>query len=315
MGTEIGRVEWLDIRDVWRYEAVDFTPWLLANVDVLRDALGGLDLVLEAAEHTVGRFSLDLIGWDRTNDARLIVENQIEPSDHRHLGQLLTYAAGVGAGTIVWVAKTFSEEHLAALAWLNERTGEDLRFFAVEIRAVRIGDSPPAPMLAAVAHPNEWQKTVRRATAAIKGTDHTGYVAFWAPLRERLLAESPELLTGRAVPKSIWLSTSSPVGRTPLACEIGAGALRVVLEIDLNERERNLSVLEQFRQHRGPLEAEAGAVDFDEGKVRCKIVRAIPWEGRLLTQPERHDEARTWFYETMQSFRRGLEAVAPLIDA
>lgn len=90
MNTEIGRIEWLDIREVWNNEAADFTPWLLANVDVLRDTLGGLDLELERAEHPVGAFSLDLIGTDLTNGVPLIVENQIETSDHGHLGQLLT---------------------------------------------------------------------------------------------------------------------------------------------------------------------------------------------------------------------------------
>lgn len=86
----IGRVEWLDIREVWKNEAADFTPWLLQNVDVLRDALGGLDIELERAEHPVGAFSLDLIGNDLTHGSRLIVENQIEQSNHGHLGQLLT---------------------------------------------------------------------------------------------------------------------------------------------------------------------------------------------------------------------------------
>ena len=91
---EIGGIEWLELRAVWRNESADFTPWLLRHVDVLRDALGGLDLELERAEHPVGVFSLDLVGSDLTHRCRLVVENQIEASDHGHLGQLLTYAAG-----------------------------------------------------------------------------------------------------------------------------------------------------------------------------------------------------------------------------
>jgi hypothetical protein len=176
---EIGlsRIEWLDIREVWRIEAVDFTPWLLKNVDVLGEALGGLDLELERAEHPVGTFSLDLIGTDLTHGARLIVENQIEASDHRHLGQILTYAAGTDAGTIIWVAKAFRDEHRVALDWLNEHTGEGTRFFGVVIRALRIGESLPAPFLELVVSPNDWQKSVRQTTPAGESSEAAAYRA------------------------------------------------------------------------------------------------------------------------------------------
>ncbi|MBM2822711.1 MAG: hypothetical protein HW413_1457 [Thermoleophilia bacterium] len=124
----LGKVDWLDIRAVWPNEATSFTPWLLDNADVLGDTLG-LEIQLEEAEHSVGGFSLDLIGRDLTHEARLIVENQIEQSDHGHLGQLLTYTAGTDAATIVWIARGFRDEHRVALDWLNEHTGEDIRFF------------------------------------------------------------------------------------------------------------------------------------------------------------------------------------------
>ncbi len=194
MDAEIGRVEWLDIRAVWRNESADFTPWLLKNVDVLRDALGGLDLELERAEHPVGAFSLDLIGTDLTHGVPLIVENQIESSDHGHLGQLLTYTAGTDAGTIVWVTKGFRDEHRVALDWLNEHTGEGIRFFGLVVKAVRIGDSLPAPMLDVVVQPNDWQKTVRRVAMPPEAEETAAYRSFWEPLRERLLEEDRGLL-------------------------------------------------------------------------------------------------------------------------
>src|SRR5437667_8314691 len=124
MAVELGRLERVDPRLVWGHEADAFTPWLLENADRLAEALG-IDLELEAAEHKVGGYSLDLVGRDITNDAVLIVENQLEMTDHSHLGQVLTYAAGTGASTIVWIATAFREEHRQALDWLNENTGED----------------------------------------------------------------------------------------------------------------------------------------------------------------------------------------------
>ena len=145
------------VRFSGRHEALDFTPWMLANVDVLSDLLG-LELVLDRAEHPVGGFSLDLIGRDSSTDQVVIVENQLEMSDHTHLGQILTYAAGTQPSLIVWVATRFREEHRAALDWLNERTDEQTGFFGVEIAVVCIAESPPAPAFRLVVKPNDWKR-------------------------------------------------------------------------------------------------------------------------------------------------------------
>ena len=106
----VGRLERVDPRTVWAHEEREFTPWLLAHADYLAEALG-IDLDLEVAEHRVGPFELDLLGRDVANNAVLIAENQLAATDHTHLGQLLTYAAGTGAGTIVWIATQFAEQH------------------------------------------------------------------------------------------------------------------------------------------------------------------------------------------------------------
>lgn len=288
---------------------------LLKNVDVLRDALGGLDLELERAEHPVGAFSLDLIGRDLTHGVPLIVENQIESSDHGHLGQLLTYTAGTDAGTIVWVTKGFRDEHRVALDWLNEHTGEGIRFFGLVVRAVRIGDSPPAPMLDVVVQPNDWQKTVRRVATPPESEETEAFRSFWDPLRERLLEEDRDLLRGRAKPKSIWLTMNSPIPRTYIAGEIGSEELRVTLDIDTGDRQRNLALLGELQHHRAVIEPEAGELDFLEGNMRCKLARRQPWPDKLLTQADRHEEARTWFYENMRGLRRGLESAEPLISS
>ncbi len=311
--SDIGRIEWLGLRTVWKNEAADFTPWLLENVDLLRDALDGLDIELQRAEHPIGSFSLDLVGSDLTHGTNLVIENQIESSNHGHLGQLLTYAAGSNAGTIIWIAKSFREEHRVALDWLNEHTDEGTRFFGVVVRALRIGDSQPAPFLEVVTKPSDWQKSVRRAAPTTDSAEHAAYRAFWAPLRERFLSENPALLKGRAEPKSLWLGMNSPISRTSFAGEVGSGELRVHLEIDTGDRERNLALLEQLGLHRAMIEAETGELDFLEGNYRCKIVKRLPWEGKLLTQPARQDKAREWFYENLTAFRRGVETVAPAI--
>ena len=160
---ELSRLRVVPVREVWRHEAHDFTQWMLDNADVLADVLG-MDLELEAAEHPVGGFSLDLIGREVATGHVVIVENQLERSDHTHLGQILTYAGGTNPQTIVWCAPAFTEPHRAAIDWLNEHTDEETRFFAVEVAAVQIDDSRPAPMFKLVAQPNDWAKQVHVET-------------------------------------------------------------------------------------------------------------------------------------------------------
>ena len=304
----LGKVEWLDIRAVWPNEAVSFTPWLLDNPDVLGDTLG-IEVQLEEAEHSVGGFSLDLIGRDLKHEARLIVENQIEQSDHRHLGQLLTYTAGTDAATIVWIARAFRDEHRVALDWLNEHTGEEIRFFGVAVRALRIGDSAPAPFFELVAKPNTWQKSVRRI-ADSQSPEASAYRAFWAPLRDELLRERPEVLVGRAEPKSLWFTINSPIPKSWIQGEIGAGELRGVLELSTGDREENLNLLAQLEAQRDALEEVLGPLEFNPGTHRCKILRRYTWQGRLIDQLDRHDEARAWFRQTINDFRSAFEAVA-----
>lgn len=170
---------------MWRNEAADFTPWLQEHPEHLAEVLG-IGIELTYSEHAVGGFSLDILGRDLAHDATLIVENQLAGTDHDHLGKLLTYAAGTGTATIVWIATDIREEHRQAIDWLNEHTDEQVRFFAVRLQIVRIGGSPPAPLLDVVAQPNDWQRQVRAATRAsttvneaqlLSAVDDAGYRA------------------------------------------------------------------------------------------------------------------------------------------
>jgi hypothetical protein len=182
----LGKLAPVALRAVWPHEAQDFTPWLLANDDVLGEVLH-MDLELRAAEHPVGEFFLDLVGVDTATGDRVIVENQLDISDHNHLGQILTYAGGTDPVNIVWVAPRFRDEHRAALDWLNNRTDEDTRFFAVEVSVVRIADSLPAPLLRLVVAPNDWGKSVKAAAAATAVTEERLlYQQFWQQYLDRI---------------------------------------------------------------------------------------------------------------------------------
>ncbi|MCK4978120.1 MAG: DUF4268 domain-containing protein, partial [Anaerolineales bacterium] len=165
---DLGKLVKVDLRKVWANEAGVFTPWLAQeeNIKLLGDTIG-IELEVEAQEKPVGPFSADILCKDTVNNHWVLIENQLERTDHTHLGQLMTYAAGLDAVTIIWVAQRFTDEHRAAMDWLNEITEEDINFFGLEIELWQIGKSPVAPKFNIISKPNEWSKTVK--TTAVKG--------------------------------------------------------------------------------------------------------------------------------------------------
>lgn len=160
----LGKLEQLDVRDIWQSEGSDFTPWLAQEENLVR--LGeeiGIDLEHEATEKDVGLFRADILCKDAENGNWVLIENQLGRTDHSHLGQLLTYAAGLQAVTIVWIAQPFTEEHRAALDWLNSITNDQFNFFGVELEVWKIGGSDPAPKFNVISKPNDWSNSIKRA--------------------------------------------------------------------------------------------------------------------------------------------------------
>lgn len=190
----LGRLENVDLRGVWASEPYNFTPWLAApeNLQFLADSLDLPGLELIRTEHPVDSFSADIVCKVVGTDHHVLIENQLERTDHLHLGQVLTYAPRFDARIVVWLAREFTDAHRAALDWLNRITGEDYAFFGAEVRAVRIGDSVPAPLFDVVTRPNDWAKLVQ-PTSATAGTPDSEYsssnLEFWAPFHD-LLAEA-----------------------------------------------------------------------------------------------------------------------------
>ena len=160
---EFGKLEVLDLRTAWANEATNFTPWLADNIQVVGDILG-LELELREREASVGAFSCDLHATDMASGRAVIIENQLEATDHSHLGQLLTYAAGLDASIVVWIAREIRDEHRAALDWLNRKTSSETTFFAVVPRVFRIDNSRPTYELQLIVSPNEWEKDGAHST-------------------------------------------------------------------------------------------------------------------------------------------------------
>jgi hypothetical protein len=213
---ELGRLERVELRNAWLSESGDFTPWLAQsdNLKLLGDAID-LDLELEAQEKNVGPFRADILCRDTASDDHwVLIENQLERTDHGHLGQLITYAAGLKAATIVWVAARFTDEHRAALDWLNEITGERFAFFGLEVELWRIGNSPLAPKFNIISKPNDWTKTIQSSTSPGGGelTNHGQIqLQFWTAFRDYLQQKGSFIRCQKPFPQN-WMNHS--IGRT-----------------------------------------------------------------------------------------------------
>ena len=189
----MGRLERVELRDIWISEATSFTPWLARpeNISILSETLN-IDLELEAQERAVGPFRADLLCKDIGTDRWVLIENQLERTDHTHLGQLLTYASGLEAVTIIWIAARFTEEHRSTLDWLNKITNESFRFFGLEVELWRIGASPAAPKFNIVSKPNEWSLSVAKAARVIDDGEQSEtrvmQEKYWVALNAKLEA-------------------------------------------------------------------------------------------------------------------------------
>lgn len=316
----LGRLQPVPLREVWAHEALDFTPWLLANPEVLGEALD-MDLEIGSAEHPVGDYSLDLIGTDLRTGRSVVIENQLEATDHSHLGQLLTYAGGTDAANIVWVARTFREEHRSALDWLNSRTDTETCFFGVEVSAVRIGTSAPAPLLRVVAQPNDWGKTVRSVTQSREGGSSDRavlYGQFW----ERYLAALNETGLGwtraRKGPKQNWFETSSRVSGAAYGVSFTRGRLRSELYLGHPHAATNTSRYQHLLQAREAIEAAYGAglvYEPLDGRQSCRI--ADYREDASLETMAEWGSYIAWFIDSQRRLRSaiqkkgGIPAAAP----
>lgn len=176
-------VEIKDLRTVWPHEALDFTPWLSQddNITLLADAIG-LDITVDETESNVGDFNVDIFASETGTERKIIIENQLEDTNHDHLGKLITYASGKSADVIIWVVKHAREEHKAAIEWLNNHTDEKIGFFLCEIKLYQIGDSEPAVKFEVVEKPNDWTKEIRKSESVTE-TQQQRY-DYWVALQD-----------------------------------------------------------------------------------------------------------------------------------
>jgi hypothetical protein len=306
---DLGALTREDPRAVWANEARDLTPWVGAHLEKLGEVLG-MDLELVRTESDVGDFAIDVLARDLTTQRLVVIENQLEQTDHTHLGQVITYAAGVDAGVVVWLTPAFREEHRQAVDWLNRGLGNSTQFFAVAIEVLRIDGSKPAVNFRVVAQPAGYGLGAGGATKqASQDTDTSDrgkrYQAFFQRLLDEL-REKYHFTNARAGQSQSWYSFSSGVRGFQYGANFPSGGrIAVELYIDFGDDEVNLSALRALQQQREAIERELGEkLDWQELETRraCRIV--LYGAGSILDPQDKLDEYHDWMVKRLLSFKR-----------
>lgn len=268
----LGKIEKIDdLHSVWPHEARDFSKWLSQeeNLALLSDTVG-VSMSLLELESPVGGFRADLLATENGTGRKIIIENQLEDTNHDHLGKIITYASGKGAEIIIWIVKRARDEHRQAVEWLNQHTDENIGFFLLEIELWRIGDSPLAPKFNVVERPNNWVKNLK-ASAGLSDTQAL-QLEFWQNFNDYAFAkpEFRKTFSKRKAQPQNWYS-------------FGIGKSVVELEISVNTQKKLLgaaiyihgdrTAFRKFMEHKEEIEAELGLpLDWITASKDCRIL-------------------------------------------
>lgn len=301
---DFGELKTLNPRVAWPNEARDFTPWLAANITKLGDALD-MQLEVTAVEADVGDFSLDILARDLNRDRPVVIESQFGPTNHPHLGQLLTYAAGLDATAVIWVAEEIREEHREALDWLNRRTDAETHFFAVVVEVIQIDNSRPAFRFKPVVFPNEWQQTVRDSAEHQASPRGESYRRYFQVLIDEL--RDKHRFTGARVGQAQnWYSFGSGVNGFYYGTSFAQGGrIRAEIYVDLGEPDWNKATFDALLAQRDAIEREFGErLEWErlDNKRASRI--ALYREGTIDDHEERLAEIRSWAIDQLLKFKR-----------
>ena len=300
----IAKLERLQLRDVWKHEALDFTQWLEQNIEVLSDAIDRNVLNPEREKKTESAFSVDLVAEDESGSS-IIIENQLEKSDHDHLGKLITYLTAMQASTAVWIAAEPRPEHIAAVNWLNESSSAD--FFLLKIEAIRIGDSPPAPLLTLIVGPSEEGKSIGRSKQDMSVRDQKR-LKWWTQLVRHPEAKHHRHITPG---KYSYIGTGSGtrgVGFNFAVTRESASA-EVYIDRGKDMNDENLQIFDHLFANREQIENKCGETlgwERLEGKRACRIRASV--DGGYSNSEERWQEIHD---QMIRSMNKLVSAIQP----
>ena len=291
---KLGKLQEIDIREVWTHEQYDFSKWLSAedNIQELGNVLN-LSLSDIETEKFVGSYRCDILCRDEITGRVVLIENQLEQTNHDHLGKILTYASGLDASVVVWVVASARDEHASAIEWLNKHTDDSISFFLLEIHAYRIGNSEPAPQFKIIEQPNDFVKTVKRiAQDKSVNESQSRRLEFWTQFND-ILEQRGKPFNKRKATTDHWYS-------------VAVGSSECQISIDLVNKDHKIRVglwisdnkdrFDYMRQHKEEIEVAMGfplfwqRLDNKKSSLICTYIKGLDFKAQD-NYPELMNEA------------------------
>ena len=272
MNKKLGKLNRTDLREIWKNEEYDFSTWLAEeeNLSLLSDEIG-ISIKLLEKEAGVGKYSLDILAEEEGTGRKIIIENQLENTNHDHLGKIITYAAGHDASIVIWIFKDISEEHRSAIDWLNEKTGEDVLFFGVKLEVWQINDSDPAPKFQVICRPNEWAKVVKHASTNKElGKTELKKLDYWTKLKSYALDKKITLFRQTPSPQH-WYNITIGSSEAHIGLTINTRENLIGCEVYINN---NKPLFEYLKKQQNTIENQLkGKMEWVEAKKACRIIQ------------------------------------------
>jgi len=251
----IKKIKKVPLREIWRKEDKDFTKWLEENIDYLGDVLG-FDISIISREGKVGPFNVDLYGEDNAGD-KVIIENQLEKTDHKHLGQIITYLTNLDANTAIWITKEPVEEHIKAIDWLNETTPDDISFYLIKLEAIKIGEnSPAAPLFTIVKRPTKEKKQLGAEKKEYAGR-HILRKSFWTQFINEMNKVNSMCSNVNPVTEN-WIGIGLGMSGVSMNLVVSKKYARTEIYINRGDKEENKKIFDLFYEMRNNVEKDFG---------------------------------------------------------
>lgn len=279
---KLGKLQEVDIRKVWQHEQYDFSNWLAGeeNIQELGNTLN-LSLTDVETEKFVGNYRCDILCKDELTGKVVLIENQLESTDHDHLGKIITYASGLDASVVVWIVASARQEHASAIEWLNKHTDDDLSFFLVEVHAYKIGDSDPAPQFKIIEQPNDFAKSVK---AISKNSDlsesEKSRLEFWTRFNE-VLEECGKPFNKRKATTDHWYSVAMGSSECHISIDLVNKEHKIRVSVWIYD---NKDMFDKFYANKDEIEAACGfeltwdRLDTKKAALACTYVYGLNFE-------------------------------------
>lgn len=297
----LSKINKVPLRDVWGHEALDFTNWLAQkeNLDALSEEIG-VDIKLIKTEASVGKFSVDILAEEEASGRKIIIENQLEDTNHDHLGKIITYASGYDAEIIIWIVKDVRDEHKNAVDWLNEHTDENINFFLLKIELWQIEGSNPAPKFEIMVSPNEWAKAIKTGPMNGEFSDtKLQQLEFWNKLKNYILENDTRIRLQTPRPQH-WYDVSMGSSDGHVALTINTRENLMGCEIYIS---KNKDLFNFLREKKDEIEKEIGEkVEWVDAAVASRI--KIKKEVSDVFDQSDAEKYFAWLYEKTILFQK-----------